>query len=164
MESQMRKEAGTNTQITFKTSPEENLRIKEKAANFDMSVSEYCRTKLLSENDATVQALSRVAELEKEIRRLRVELDNYQNAVCNPNDIVLKLTPQQKEVLEAIMRSLYSSYFETETSLGQAIRELLFQFIKRDSENLRKEYWDKVGISWDEMLDAFYPDDNESEY
>lgn len=98
----MKEQHGNKEQINFKLSLEERQNINEMATSSGLSLSEYCRIKSLMDENTLISQLKRIAELEKEVKVLKVKASCFKNPNVSSYDVVLKLTEKQRNLLERI--------------------------------------------------------------
>lgn len=101
-------------QITFKLSSEERQTIDEMVALSGLNLSEYCRIKCLMDEDTLISQRKRIAELEKEVKISKVKLSCFKNSEVGAYDILLKLTEEQRNLLERLYgeASNYYGFFD----------------------------------------------------
>lgn len=112
MKEQFEKTTTNTGQINFKLSPEERQNLEEMAAASELNLSEYCRIKCLMEENTLITQRKRIAELEKEVKTMKVRLSCYKNSEASSevgeHDIVLKLNEEQKELLNRLYGNFVS--------------------------------------------------------
>lgn len=106
----MKEQYGNKEQINFKLSLEERQNINEMATSSGLSLSEYCRIKCLLDENTLISQLKRIAELEKEVKVLKVKASCFKNPNVSSYDVVLKLTEKQRNLLERLYGK-FSSYY-----------------------------------------------------
>jgi hypothetical protein len=126
METENTKNNSDSSQITFKCSPEERQEVDSQAAKFKMSNSEYIRIKVFDDDEQVFRLKSKNSELDKENKELQVKLSRYKESERSPDNIVLQLTPEVRELFEKLFKDLYSS----EKSVGNNIILFLFLMIE----------------------------------
>lgn len=159
MEPENKKNAGELTQITFKLTSDDRQTIQETADSLELNVSEYCRLKCLADENAVIEQQNQIMRLEKEVKHLKVKLAYYKDSERTPNDILIKLTSDQRNILE----KLYADYcYPREVSIGENIIQALvcytiFEPIFPDHKN--------KGFTIEQIYDAFdpYPEDESEE-
>lgn len=102
MKEQQEKNLSNTGQITFKLNAEERQNIDEMVASSGLNLSEYCRIKCLLDENTLITQLKRIAELEKEVKVLKVKASCFKNPNVSSYDVVLKLTAEQRNLLERI--------------------------------------------------------------
>ena len=160
MESENKKNTGESAQITFKLTNDERQRIEENAVKFSVSISEYCRIKCLLDEEETFTAKTKIIELEKLITNLRVKLSYFKATERNPNDIVLKLTSEQRKILEHLYSDYYTDFILGKLTIGENIIKALICF------TTFKPIFDMFilkEITIKEIRDAFDPEEEEGE-
>ena len=113
MKEQQENNTGNLSQITFKLSVEERQIIDVMVESSGLNLSEYCRIKCLMEANTLISQRKRIAELEYEIKTLKVKLSCNNSSVVGPNDILLQLTEQQRNLLDRLYGKAscyYSNY------------------------------------------------------
>ncbi len=156
METEYKKNTSETTQITFKLANDERQRIEDDAAKLGISISEYCRIKCLLDENETFITKTKLAELEKLVTTLRVKLGYFKENERNPNDIILKLTSEQREIIE----QLYSDYYSDGVIIGENIIKALITFTTFEPIFLTS--FSFKGLTITEIEDAFYPEEEES--
>ncbi|MBK6833804.1 MAG: hypothetical protein IPG89_05825 [Bacteroidetes bacterium] len=115
------------TNITFRAKHSEKQQITELAESLDMNVSEFIRLKSLSEESTVVNKENRIAELEKEVRQLKVDLSFFRNSSRGKYDVVLKLNKEQL----AVLRQAYlgDGWDDPSIDFAESILEILVEII-----------------------------------
>jgi hypothetical protein len=101
---------GNKQQINFKLSLEERQIIHEMASTTGLSLSEYCRIKCLMNEDVFIRQQKQITDLEREVKELKVKSSCFKNSNVDSNDILLKLTAPQRQVLERLYGNFSSHY------------------------------------------------------
>lgn len=157
METENKKNTNENTQINFKLAVKERQQIEVEAAKLGISLSEYCRIKCLLDERDTFIARNKVIELETVVNTLRVKLNYFKENERDPNDIVLKLTPEQREIIE----KLYSEYYSRAVHIGENIIKALITF--STFEPIYLTHFNNKGLTVMEIEEAFMSDEVEEE-
>lgn len=157
METENKKNQSESTQITFKLATKERQQIEGEAAKLGISISEYCRIKCLLDENDTFIARNKVTELETLVNTLRVKLNYFKVNERDPNDIVLKLTPEQRGIIE----KLYSEYYSIAVHIGDNIIKALITF--STFEPIYLTHFHNKGLTVMEIEEAFTSDEVEEE-
>src|SRR3990172_8229920 len=116
METESKNNSGDTSQITFKLTIGERQHSIETAEFLGINVSEYCRAKCLSEENTVIEERNKVAQLEKEIKSLKVKLTYYKNSERDSNSVLLKFNAKQKEIIEKLYNGFYSGNEDLESN------------------------------------------------
>lgn len=147
MEPEFKKNNSDATQITFKLSTDERQLIEDTAGKFDLSVSEFIRIKLLTEEEDVFLLRKNLMEAEKQVKELKIKLGFYKQTERSPTDIILKLTDEERKIIDL----LYFDFTDAKATLGQNITFLLFTLPCIDQ--FYKAYFSMKGIDPEEIYD-----------
>ena len=147
MESEIKKNNGEATQITFKLSTDERQLIEDIAGKFELTTSEFIRIKLLTEEEDVFQLRKNLMESERQVKELKVKLGFYKDTERSPTDIILKLDEDERRIIEL----LYFDFRDSKVTLGQNILSVLFSLPLIDQ--FYKGYFSLKDIDLDEIED-----------
>lgn len=145
MEPEFKKNNNDATQITFKLSTDERQLIEETASKFDLSVSEFIRIKLLTEEEDVFLLRKNLMEAERQVKELKIKLGFYKQTERSPTDIILKLTDEERKIINL----LYFDFTDAKATLGKNIIYLLFTLPCIDQ--FYKAYFSLKGIDQNEI-------------
>ena len=123
-------------QINFKLSLEERQIIHEMASTTGLSLSEYCRIKCLMNEDVFITQQKRITDLEREVKELKVKSSCFKNSNVGAHinehigahDIVIKLTEQQRYLLERLYGN-FSTYYPSEAIKSEVQNDLRYNIL-----------------------------------
>ena len=147
MESEIKKNNGEATQITFKLSTDERQLIEDIAGKFELTTSEFIRIKLLTEEEDVFQLRKNLMESERQVKELKVKLGFYKDTERSPTDIIQKLDEDERRIIEL----LYFDFRDSKVTLGQNILSVLFSLPLIDQ--FYKGYFSLKDIDLDEIED-----------
>jgi len=151
METERNKNTGDSAQINFKLSPQERESIEKSAEKAGVTISEYCRIKCLLDEDEAFTLKTKTADLEKTVKELRIKLSFYKDTERDPNNIVLKLTSDQRKILETLY-SGFDTWFK-DSNIGDDVLAFLIHITKFDP--VFQDLFSDKGLTKTQIDDAF---------
>jgi hypothetical protein len=153
METETKNNTSETTQITFKLSQDERQTIEESAGDLELSLSEYCRLKCLMDENTVLEQRKILAEYEKVIKGLKVNLGFYKNSERTPDHyVILEVDEEQRDALER----MYGHFMSINQDLSTNLIDALIQFYAKLIKEQYLGFESKITI--EEVAEIFYPE------